>query len=192
MKRNRKTMLALMLAGVFGLLVAACGGDDPTPTPRPPAATPTLAVSGFEAEWAALAAAAKEEGELVSFLCCDLGRKVDAIIPEFEAEFGIKWVNSTGSSRQQWDRVQAERAAGKFELDVWTGGLNTSINRLLPGGALTPIKPLLIHPDILDESLWFEGHFWADPDQDKVFAYGGSAQGAPITYNTDLLKCGCG
>ncbi|MCH7607484.1 MAG: extracellular solute-binding protein [Chloroflexi bacterium] len=198
MKRNRKMVLVLMLAGVFGMLVAACGADDPTATPTvpvPAAETPTPELTGFEAEWAALLVAAREEGEIVTFLCCDLGRKVDAIIPEFEAEFGIKWINSTGSSRQQWDRVQAERAAGKFELDIWTGGLNTSINRLLPGGALRPIKPLLIHPEVLDESLWFEGHFWADFDlapgatetQLRVFAYGGSAEGAPITYNTDLL-----
>ena len=197
MKRTRKTMLVLMLAGVLGLLVAACGGEDPTATPAPPPVEqpPADEATGFEAEWAALIEEAKLEGEIVTFLCCDLGRKVDAIIPEFEAEFGIKWINSTGSSRQQWDRVQAERAAGKFELDIWTGGLNTSINRLLPGGALTPIKPLLFHPEVIDDSLWFEGPFWADFDLapgstenlTKVFAYGGSAEGAPITYNTDLL-----
>ena len=198
MKRNRKTMMVLVLAGVFGMLVAACGADDPTATPTPPAATPTSASedAAFQIEWDALVAAAQEEGELVTFLCCALGSDIDSYIPAFEAEFGIKWINSTGSSRQNWDKVQTERAAGKYELDVWTGGLRTSNSRLLPGGALAELKPLLFHPEVIDESLWFGGaHFWADfefaPDAttnlNRVFAYGGSASLAEITYNTDLL-----
>ncbi len=198
MMRNRKTMLVLLLAGVFGLLATACGGDDPTATPTAPPATPTSAVDdpAFQAEWDALVAAAQEEGELVTFLCCALGNDIDPYIPAFEQEFGIKWINSTGSSRQNWDKVQTERAAGKYELDVWTGGLRTSNSRLLPGGALSDLKSLLFHPEVIDESLWFGGtHFWADfefaPDDttnlNKVFAYGGSASLAEITYNTDLL-----
>ena len=66
MKRNRKTMLVLMLAGVFGMLVAACGADEPTATPTPtspqptatsvpgaptaPTATPTPEKTAFEIE----------------------------------------------------------------------------------------------------------------------------------------------
>lgn len=198
MKRNRKTMLVLLLAGVFGMLVAACGADDPTATPPPAAATatPVSEKTAFEIEWEELIAAAQEEGELITFLCCALGSDIDPYIPAFEEEFGIKWINSTGSSRQNWDKVQTERAAGKYTLDVWTGGLRTSNSRLLPGGALADLKSLLFHPEVIDESLWFGGaHFWADfefaPDAttnlNKVFAYGGSASLAEITYNTDLL-----
>ena len=203
MKRNRKTVLVLLLAGVFGMLVAACGADDPTATPVPtptspgaPTATPTPEKTAFEIEWEELIAAAQEEGELITFLCCALGSDIDPYIPAFEEEFGIKWINSTGSSRQNWDKVQTERAAGKYTLDVWTGGLRTSNSRLLPGGALADLKSLLFHPDVIDESLWFGGaHFWADfefaPDAttnlNRVFAYGGSASLAEITYNTDLL-----
>ena len=198
MMRNRKTMLVLLLAGVFGLLATACGGDDPTATPTAPPATATSdpVDSAFQIEWDALVAAAQEEGELITFLCCALGSDIDPHIPAFEREFGIKWINSTGSSRQNWDKVQTERAAGKYTLDVWTGGLRTSNSRLLPGGALSDLKSLLFHPEVIDESLWFGGtHFWADfefaPDDttnlNKVFAYGGSASLAEITYNTDLL-----
>ena len=198
MKRIWKPTFVLMFAGVFGMLVAACGGDDPTATPVPPTATqpPADERAAFEIEWEELIAAAQEEGELVTFLCCALGSDIDSYIPAFEEEFGIKWINSTGSSRQNWDKVQTERAAGKYELDVWTGGLRTSNSRLLPGGALADLKSLLFHPEVIDESLWFGGeHFWADfefaPDAtenlNKVFAYGGSASLAEITYNTELL-----
>ena len=100
MKRNRKAIWVLALAGVFGMLVAACGGDDPTATPTAPAAaTPTAERTAFDIEWDALVAAAQEEGELVTFLCCALGSDIDSFIPAFEAEFWIKWIISTGFSR---------------------------------------------------------------------------------------------
>jgi ABC-type Fe3+ transport system substrate-binding protein len=51
------------------------------------------------------------------------------------------------------------------------------------------MKEILFNPEVLDESLWFEGHFWADPaEQNRVFAFGGSASGAEIAYNTNLVN----
>jgi ABC-type glycerol-3-phosphate transport system substrate-binding protein len=109
---------------VSTLLLAACGSDPtatPVPTPTataPPADEPTPTPDPFLAEWAELVAAAQEEGEVVTFICCGVGRSVSERIPEFEAEFGIKWTNSTGSSFQQSPKILAEREAGKYTLDV--------------------------------------------------------------------------
>lgn len=194
MKFQRFGML-VVLASVFALLVAACGSD-PTPTPVPPTATPTVAADvptptpdPWVAEWEAMKAAAAQEGELIAFLCCGFGSRIGDYIDEAETALGIDIVNSTGSSRQQWAKVEAEREAGVFSLDVWTGGLNTSNNRLLPGGALGDLKSLLVNPEVLDESLWYGGeHFWGDFEEERfVFVYGGNASLAEITYNTDEL-----
>ncbi len=194
MKLQRFGML-VVLASVFALLVAACGSD-PTPTPVPPTATATVAANvptptldPWVAEWEAMKAAAAEEGELIAFLCCGFGSRIGDFIEEGELALGIDIVNSTGSSSQQWNKVKAEREAGVYTLDIWTGGLNTSQNRLLPGGALADLKSLLVSPEVLDESLWYNNElFWGDFDTQKyVFAYGGSASLAEITYNTDLL-----
>jgi iron(III) transport system substrate-binding protein len=194
MKFKRFGML-VVLASVFALLVAACGSD-PTATPVPPTATATVAAGvptptadPWVAEWEAMKAAAAEEGELIAFLCCGFGSRIGDFIGEAETALGIDIVNSTGSSRQQWAKVEAEREAGVFSLDIWTGGLNTSNNRLLPGGALGDLKSLLVNPEVLDESLWYDGaHFWGDFDEERfVFVYGGNASLAEITYNTDLL-----
>ncbi len=114
-------------------------------------ATPAKAAE-FDKEWKALLKAAQQEGKLVTFICCGAGRGVGKLIPEFEKKFGIKWINSSGSSSQQAGRVLAERRAGRFSLDVWMGGARTSQTRLQPAGALTPVKPLLIHPEVLDQS----------------------------------------
>jgi len=194
---RRKLGLMVVLTSVFALLVAACGSDPtatpaPTNTPVPTVAmdAPTPTPDPFTAEWEALKAAAAAEGELIGSFCCAFGSRMVPFIEEAEQALGIKLVSSTGSSRQQWDKVSAERDAGVYSLDIWTGGLNTSNNRLLPGGALASIKDLLIHPEVLDESLWFKGsHFWGDNalTSELVFAYGGSASPADITYNTDLV-----
>ena len=148
----------------------------------------SAAVDWFPSEWRQLIAAAQEEGELVTFMCCGTGQSISALIPQFEAEFGIKWTNITGSSSQRWESVRAERAAGIYRLDVWAGGLGTSINELLPAGALQPLKPLLFHPDVIDESLWFEGdHFWGDAETQQYLFGFGSTGTSGIAYNTDLI-----
>ena len=105
----------------FAALALGCGSD-PTATPTPaPTPTPTAVMAAptptpepvdpFEAEWEALIAAAQEEGKLDAFICCALGRVFDGHIDAFQENFGIEIVSATGSSRQQADRVLAERAA---------------------------------------------------------------------------------
>ena len=174
---------AITLVGMLVVLVAAAAcGSDPTATPEPtatpvptptptamamaddPTPTPEPMVDPFEAEWDALIAAAQEEGKIDAFICCALGREFDAHIDAFQENFGIEIVSATGSSRQQADRVLAERAAGVYSLDVWTGGLSTTNTRLVPEGALTDLRPLLIHPDVLDGDSWYFGDlFWGTP-----------------------------
>ena len=187
---KRQTVLVLMLVGLIGLLVAACGADDPTATPVPPEAdTPSEGRSAFEIEWDALVAAAREEGELQAFLCCTMADAIEPLTVALEEKFGIKLVASSGSSRNQAEKVKAERDAGKYTLDIWTGGPNTSNNRLRPFGVLDPVKPLLFHPEILDDSVWQTGQLeWTDLDtRNTVLAFRANATTAEISYNTNLI-----
>ncbi len=143
----------------------------------------------FKKEWNALIKAAQAEGQVVTFICCGTGRAVGKMIPEFEKKFGIKWINSTGSSGQQASRVLAERRAGRFTIDLWMGGARTSQARLMPARALAPLKPLLIHPEALDDSAWYEGGLTYLDEKDRAYivAWGGNASTAEITYNTNLV-----
>ena len=155
---------------VVASLIAACGAD-PTATPRP---TPTPdAAAVFQTEWDRLLAAAQAEGEVVTFISGSLGRSdLKDLLPRFEDKYGIKVIFSTGSSRTNADKVLAERVAGKYTLDVWMGGSGTANTRLLPAGALRPMKPLLIHPEVLDLSKWLDDQWvWLDIDtQQFLFA----------------------
>ena len=110
------------------------------------------------------------------------------VIP-FQDKFGIKVINSDGSGRQQSERTLAERAVGKYTLDVWIGGIGTPNNILIPVGALASIPETIFHPEILDETAWLGGPIiWLDPQHEFILAYSGSADQDSINYNTDLVK----
>ena len=193
---RKPVALWLGLVSILVLLAAACGGDDPTPTPTatatPAPAAPTAtpdAAAAFQAEWDALLVAAQAEGELQAFMCCSLGDDFPNVVAEFEDKYKIKVISSTGSSRNQVEKVKAERDAGKYTLDIWTGGARTSNTRLKPAGILDPIKPLLFHPEVLDNSAWYTGRLeYSDLEtRNTVLAYVGNAATARIVYNTELL-----
>ena len=196
---------------VLGMTIAACGSDPtatprrpsapvatpttapgvPTPTPQPATATPTPdPMVAFQPEWEALLAAAQDEGEVVTFIAGSLGRSdLKDLLPRFEEKYGIEVIFSTGSSRQNADKVLAERAANTYTLDVWMGGSGTAVTRLIPANALRPIEPLLIHPEILDKSNWLDDRWvWLDEGtQQFLFAFAANGSKADISYNTDLV-----
>lgn len=146
---------------------------------------------GFEKEWGELRKRAQEEGEVVGFICCGIGRSVGKLIGEFEEKYKLKVVFSTGSSGQQADRVLAERKAGVYSLDVWMGGITSANTRLLPANSVDPIGPLLIHPEVLDKKAWYggEGPLLMDPDRKYLVAFAGNGGlTSEITYNTKLVN----
>ena len=142
------------------------------------------------ASWDEAVAAAKKEGELVVVLGGSASRNYRPVLKHFEDKFGIRTVVSTGSGRKQADRILAERAAGKHEVDLIMVGGTTSVVRLMPNGVLDPIVPLLFHPEVVDQSLWLKGkHLFSDPEEKFVFAFSGTADLAPILmrFNTKKL-----
>ncbi len=106
------------------------------------------------------------------------------------AKFGIRTVLSTGSGRKSVNRILAERGGGKYLVDVILVGPTSANTRLIPNGALDPIGPELILPDVLDKSLWYKGkHYYSDPEEKYVFASAGNAELTPfsVRFNTDKL-----
>ncbi len=177
MKLRRRFALWLTLAGIFALLAAPAVG---------------FAQNGsFEKKWAELLKKAQQEGKVVAFICCGVGRGVGKLIGQFEKKYKIKVIFSTGSSRQQSDRVLAERRAGKYSLDVWMGGITSANTRLLPAGVIDPITPLLIHPEVLKKDAWYtgKGPILMDPEKKYIVAFRGNGGFASeITYNTDKVN----
>ena len=116
---------------------------------------------------AALIAAAKAEGSVV----IDGPPNADArqgLITGFQREYGIpvSYVDSGSSSSSA--RIRAERAAGKYVLDVFLSGADAACLTFLPSGWLDRIEPILVAPDVLDKSKWKDGHLWWEDDAHTI------------------------
>ena len=150
----------------------------------------SVAGSALAASWDETLTAARKEGELVAVLGGSASRNYRPIFKHFEDKFGIRTVVSTGGGGKQADRILAERAAGKHEVDIIMAGGTTAVTRLLPNGVIDPIASVLFLPEVTDQSRWLKGkHLYSDPEEKYVFAFSGTADLAPILmrFNTDKL-----
>ena len=113
----------------------------------------------------AMIAAAKAEGAVtVDGPPIDAVR--DALTNGFQKKYGIAVSYISSGSGPSGARVRAERAAGKYLLDVFVSGSDTPIMTFLPSGWLDRIEPILIEPDSVNPKLWKDGHVWyADPQK---------------------------
>ena len=187
--------LLVVITAAMSLLLAACGSAEPTATPTPvpdagSAQEPVATVAPVQTEWEALIEAAQGEEELVIVFQPSGGRNYRPLVAIFEERFGIKVVVSVGSGSAQANRILAEQTAGRYLADVFYSGEATSTTRMVPGGALDPIPDLLVHPEVTDQSLWYQGqHWYADADQKYVFNFAATAAPTSLAlrYNTDLV-----
>jgi iron(III) transport system substrate-binding protein len=94
-----------------------------------------------------------------------------------------------GRGNELTTRIMTERRAGKYLVDVYSGGTGGNYNVLYKGKALDPIKPLLSLPEVVDESKWYgKEHRYADPEGSYVFAYLASPSDAQLAYNSSLVN----
>ncbi len=155
-----------------------------------PEATSTS--TAFQVEWEALIAAAQREGRIVVAGGGGAGSSIH-LFEHFGKKFGIRPVISWGSGREQASRMLAEQGAKRYEVDIVLAGLTTLLARLRPANALQPIPPFLFHPEVIDESLWYEGkHKYVDKDK-FVFLYAArvsspTGSGMSLWYNTNKVS----
>jgi iron(III) transport system substrate-binding protein len=83
-----------------------------------------------------------------------------AIVRGFQTATGVPVTYITSGGAATGARVRAERAAGKYLLDVVISGSDTPTLTLLPSGWLDRIEPVLVAPDVVDRRKWRDGHLW--------------------------------
>ena len=141
-----------------------------------------------KAAWEKTVAGAKKEGEVR--IWGDMEITHQDIVAAFTKEFPfIKAVLVSGKVGDLMPRIIAERRAGKYLADVYSGGLGgRAFYDFQRAGVLDPLKPLLVLPDVVDESKWLNGkHYYADGEGQYVFMFEGSVAGVGLYYNTKLL-----
>lgn len=183
-------VFALLASALLIGALAGCGAD-PTPTsavaPTATTDTPT-AQELFDQEWAALIEAAKAEG-ILNVTQANPTRAYDPVLEFFGEKFDIEVRVSRGRSSAVRDRILAELAAGKYTEDVAMVGGRSGAAFIAVDGFI-PFEPLLIHPEVLDKSLWYGGRYWwADVGQKYLFNHRATlSQALTIAYNTESVN----
>src|ERR1700675_2684168 len=111
--------------------------------------------SAADANWDATVKAAIAEGEV------DVhggpGKLYEQVLTEgFKKAYPQIKIDFSGlSGRDAVPKILREREAGIYSWDVYVGGVMSVLLNLKPVGALAPIKPNLILPEVLDDKNWF-------------------------------------
>jgi iron(III) transport system substrate-binding protein len=143
----------------------------------------------WRAEWEKTVAAAEKES-IVSIYIFENGPLTEETVRAFERAYPkIKVSQLRGRGNDLGPRLVAERRAEKHIADLFAGGKGTAFSTLYVGKLLEPIKPILLLPEVLDESRWWRGkHKYVDPENKYIFVYIGNAGGVEINYNSKLVN----
>jgi iron(III) transport system substrate-binding protein len=153
--------------------------------PRVSLAAETRAKQPWQAEYDELVAKAKQEGEVVVYAGSGRERRRARTQP-FEQKYGIKVSYVSGSTNELIEKITAEYGAGVFQGDIFFGRPPDTA-RLLQARLLSPLKPLLFLPDVIDTSLFFQGrHWYTDPGDQYTMIFAAYA-GDLISINTRRL-----
>jgi iron(III) transport system substrate-binding protein len=150
-----------------------------------------MALFGFKpgsvgADWESTLVAAKKESK-VSVITDVTATMRDALTLDFEKKYGIS-VDLFGiSGREVAPRVAAERKAGQFLWDIYVHGSTTALEAMIPMGAIDPLEPALILPDVKDSKTWRGGAMeFLDPSK-TVMVMTPFHRGT-IFYNSKLVS----
>ena len=143
--------------------------------------------ASWQLEWEKTVQAAKLEGQI--FIYAALGPYHPQIFTEFQKDHPeIKATIVHGNSSRISPRLLSERRAGKYLADVYLGG-PTSLYSFHQNKLFDPLAPLLVLPEVVDASLWWEGkHVYIESERRYIFVNEGSVSGFTVTYNTQLAR----
>jgi iron(III) transport system substrate-binding protein len=124
----------------------------------------------WEAQWQRTLAAARQEGRLS--LIINAGDLYRAWVMEFEKAYPGIAVETIGLvGRDAVPRVLQEQRQGQYLWDAYVGGPNSAQQGLKPEGALDPLRPSLLLPEILDDSKWYGGFDFGFTDLEDQYIY---------------------
>lgn len=140
-----------------------------------------------QGEWERTLQGAKQEGQVTLYA----SQAYEDVFREFQKRFPeIKVVSVIGHGGPSAQRILSERRAGKHLADLYLSGAATGYNVLYKAKVLDPIKPVLILPEVADESKWWKGrHKYMDDDGMYLFAFNEVVLPF-VAYNTKLVSPG--
>jgi iron(III) transport system substrate-binding protein len=165
----------LVATAVFGMILMASLGLAQSVKPT------------WQAEWDKVVEAAKKES-VISVWGPPGAWARTSLVDEFQRRFPYITVEYQGASgATAWPKIQAEREAGLYTVDLHIGGVGTAVTSFYKAKALQPIEQAFLLPEVKDQQAWWQGKFhFADPEGRFVFIFSVSPIPA-IAYNTKLF-----
>ncbi|MBP1154910.1 MULTISPECIES: extracellular solute-binding protein [unclassified Paenibacillus] len=156
------------------LIIVSCSGQ---PQSNPPEAAVTSEnnsnanVPAKDTKWEAILEAAKKEG-VVYCACPPRPDYANAFKDGFEKAYpGIKLEVTAAPVPEFPVRVSNEQKTGKYLWDVWMFGTNLKIFDLKNEGGFEPFLDYVVHPEVLDGSVYDGGLKAAFLDQEKKYIF---------------------
>jgi len=138
-------------------------------------------------EWEQTLAAAKKEGTVSvwgppgTWARKTLAEAFNKTYPDIKVDYQ----GTTGS--RGWPKIERERKAGLYTVDVHVGGSGTAAGVLYRQKVLEPIGPALLLPEVKDKKNWWDGqHHWSDGEDKYVFVFIIDSSPA-LAYNTQMV-----
>ncbi|HLH22301.1 MAG TPA: extracellular solute-binding protein [Chloroflexota bacterium] len=193
---SRRALLRALAVG-GGAFLAACQAAAPTAAPRasePPAAAPTAApgstgasgADGWEQQWQALLAAARQEGRVTIGGPASPDLRV-AVPAKLKERFGIEteYIAFPPNQGEFIERLAREQSAGQYTVDVFVGGAQSIFTAAYPQQIMAPLRPQLIHPEAMDVTKWRPGRVWFKDPDDTYFMQIFNQVSGQIAVNTE-------
>ncbi|MDP2602609.1 MAG: extracellular solute-binding protein [Deltaproteobacteria bacterium] len=147
------------------------------------------AQSAWQKEWETTLAAAEREGEVS--IAGPPGDAFREALVGFTKQYPkIKVELLGGRGGEKVARILRERQAGVYGWDLYISGPTSALAAFKPVGALDPLKPALILPEVKNDKEWIGGFDagWADLEKKIFYAFGGTLAGDNIYVNRDLVS----
>jgi iron(III) transport system substrate-binding protein len=156
-------------------------------TPTTPAVTSQSPAGASAGDWEQTLAAAKREGKLV--ITSQPSDSYRLPLMSFEEDYPDIKVEYIGLTAPNfWPRLNQERAAGQYLWDLRIGGPDPTVFRARDEGVLDPLRPVLMLPEVLDDSRWLEGldGLFSDLGKEYVITFF-AAESVTQFVNRDIL-----
>src|SRR5881628_2254613 len=117
----------------------------------------------WKQEWEKTVAAAEKEDEVTIYGQgrAGVGKSIQAFSQAYP-KIRLNFIEGSGSDLAK--KIMAEKRAGKHLVDLSVGGGGTMVLVYHKAKLLQPIPPLLILPEVVDQTKWWsKKHLYADP-----------------------------
>ena len=146
--------------------------------------------AGWRAEWERTLAAGREEGRVVIF-----GPGGDHIRKALEDGFHGAFPHidvdySGGDTAKLGAGICAERQKDIFKVDVFLSGSNTPNTQFKPIGALDPVRPVLLLPEVTDTECWRDHRLEFSDTEDRYNLVFNSQAAVVALYDPKQVKVG--